>query len=182
MKFEARKIRLKDGRECILCPTSAEYAAEMIEFLKQTAGETPFLTSYADEVNYTLESEREILNQYFADEKSIMMLALVDGKIAGNAGVSGLGSKRRVLHRCSLGIALKKEYWRLGIAAAMIEYLTELAKYVGYEQMELEVVDGNDRAKKLYEKCGFTTTGKHLHAMKYDDGTYRDEWVMVKML
>lgn len=182
MKFEERKFRLRDGRECVLRPTTVEYAEEMIAFLKQTAAETPFLLSYPDEVNYTPEGEREVLNRYAEDEASAMLLALVDGKVAGNSSINPVGSKRRVAHRCSMGIALKQEYWGLGIGTAMIGYLTELAKRTGYEQIELEVVDGNDRAKALYEKCGFVTTGKHLDAMKYDDGTCRDEWLMVKKL
>ena len=64
----------------------------------------------------------------------------------------------------------------------MIGYLTELAGRIGYEQIELEVVDGNTSAKHLYEKCGFVETGRRVRAMKYDDGTYRDELVMSKIL
>lgn len=111
-----------------------------------------------------------------------MMLALVDGVVAGNCALNPLGSKRRILHRCSLAIALKKAYWSLGIGTAMISYLTELAQQIGYEQIELEVIDGNDQAVHLYTKCGFTETGRHLRALKYDDGTYRDELLMCKLL
>ena len=62
------------------------------------------------------------------------------------------------------------------------EVKEELARQIGYEQIELEVVDGNDTAKRLYEKCGFVETGKHVRALKYDDGTYRDEYIMIKVL
>lgn len=182
MKFEHRTVMLKDGRECILRPTTAEYAEEMIEYMKLTAAETPFLLRYPDEVCYTLEQEREILTRLYEDEKSVMMLAIVDGKVAGNSSINGLGYKRRILHRCGLAIALKKEFWGLGIGTAMIGYLSELAGKIGYEQMELDYVDGNDTARHLYEKCGFVATGRHVRAMKYDDGTYRDEIIMSKTL
>ena len=49
---------------------------------------------------------------------------------------------------------------------------------MGYEQIELGVIDGNERAKALYEKAGFVETGRYKNAMKYDDGTYRDEIIM----
>ena len=182
MKFEHREILLKDGCTCVLCPTYPEYAADMIEYLKITAEETPFVLRYPDEVNYTIEGEREILGRLLEDEGSVMMLALVDGKVAGNASINGLGNKRKILHRCSLAIALKKEFWNLGIGRAMIEYLTELAKKLGYEQIDLEVVDGNVNAKHLYEKCGFVESGKRIRALKYDNGTYRDEIFMSKIL
>ena len=182
MRFENRKVVLKDGRECVLRPSTAEYAQDMIDYMKITAAETPFLLRYPDEINYTLESEQEILTHIYEDEKSAMMLALVDGQVAGNCSISGMGDKRRILHRCSLAIALKKEYWGLGIGTAMLDYLTELAGRIGYEQIELDVVDGNTTAKSLYEKCGFVETGRRVRAMKYDDGTYRDELVMSKIL
>ncbi len=48
--------------------------------------------------------------------------------------------------------------------------------------MELEVAEGNNRAKSLYEKMGFVEEGKNIRALKYDDGTYRDEYKMIKIL
>lgn len=182
MRFQPRTLTLKDGRTCILCPTYPEYAEQMIEYLKLTAEETPFLLRYPDEVNYTLEGEREILQSLLENETGVMMMALVDGKVAGNCSINGKGNKRRVLHRCGLAIALKQEFWNLGIGTAMMEYLEELAIHIGYEQIELEVVEGNHTAKYLYEKCGFVETGKNVRALKYDDGTYRDEFIMIKVL
>lgn len=182
MRFSERTVTLKDGRTCLLCPTYPEYAADMVEYLKVTAEETPFLLRNPDEVNYTLEKEKEILGNLLESEYSVMMVAVVDGKVAGNCSLSGMGDKRRILHRCSLAIALKKAFWNLGIGTAMIQYLEELAIQIGYEQIELEVVDGNDTAKHLYEKCGFVETGKHVRALKYDDGSYRDELIMSKVL
>ena len=64
----------------------------------------------------------------------------------------------------------------------MIEYLTELAMEIGYEQIDLEVVADNEQARALYRKCGFTETGKRARALKFDDGSYHDEILMVKML
>ncbi len=182
MKFQPRTFTLKDGRTCMLCPTYPEFAADMIEYMKITAEETPFLLRYPDEVTFTLEKERELLAGILENETAVMMAAMVDGKVAGNCSLNGMGNKRRILHRSSLAIALKKEFWNLGIGTAMMQYLEELARQIGYEQIELEVVEGNDTAKRLYEKCGFVETGKHVRALKYDDGTYRDEFIMSKVL
>lgn len=52
---------------------------------------------------------------------------------------------------------------------------------MGYEQAEPEVAEGNVNAKALYEKAGFQVTGKSLRALKYDDGSYRDEYIMIKV-
>ena len=81
-----------------------------------------------------------------------------------------------------MAIALYKEYWNLGIGSAMITYLSELAKQIGYEQMDLEVVAENTRAQALYRKCGFIETGRRHHALRLDDGSYHDEILMYKKL
>ncbi|MCR4774737.1 MAG: GNAT family N-acetyltransferase [Saccharofermentans sp.] len=182
MRFQEREITLKDGRKCILRPNSSEYAAQMLDYLKETPAETDFLLRYPDEVKWTLEEEQKILDGLLENQYAIMMVAIVDGKVAGNAGVNGIGYQRKLWHRCSLAIALYKEYWGLGIGTAMLEYLTELAKQVGWTQIDLEVVEGNERALATYKKCGFVETGVRHHALRFDDGTYRDEILMYKNL
>ena len=57
MRFEDREIVLKDGRKCILRPTSPEYADQMIEYLEKTSAETPFLLREPEEVTLTPEQE-----------------------------------------------------------------------------------------------------------------------------
>jgi len=182
MRFEEREITLKDGRKCILRPTAPDIAEEMITYLRLTSAETPWLLRNPDEVSYTLEAEKEILSRILEDPKSVMMAAIVDGKVAGNCAVNSLGDKRKTMHRCSMAIALYQAYWGLGIGTAMIGYLTELAGQIGYEQMDLEVIDGNEQAQALYRKCGFVESGRRHHAVKFDDGSYHDEILMYKSL
>ena len=182
MKFEARTIVLKDGRSCVLRTTHPDDAEQMIEYMKRTASETPYLLRYPDEVSFTLEQERELLTNLLDSPDQVMMAAIVDGQIAGNCSLSGMGMKRKIRHRCSMAIALYQEYWNLGIGSSMIAYLTEIAIRLGYEQIDLEVVADNTRAQALYRKCGFTETGRRARALKLDDGTYHDEILMVKIL
>ena len=182
MKFPEREITLTDGRKCVLRPTGPDLAAEMIEYMKVTAGETEWLLRYPDEVSFTLESEQDILGRLLEDPGQVMMAAVVDGKVAGNASIGGIGNKRKILHRCSLAIALYREYWGLGIGTAMIGYLTELAEQIGFRQIDLEVVAENEQAQALYRKCGFEESGRRHNALKFDDGTSHDEILMYKLL
>lgn len=64
----------------------------------------------------------------------------------------------------------------------MLEYAIALAHNLAYEQMELSVICGNRRAISLYERYGFKACGSIPNAIKYDDGTYRDELQMIKTL
>lgn len=180
MIFEEKKIILRDGRTCILRPVEAKDAVDMIECLRMVSGETPFLLRNEDEVIYTVEAEEQLLENKRNDPREIMMVAEVEGVVAGNCGIVSKGSLRRVFHRCGFAIALKKDYWGFGIGSAMMEYAFYLAEKMGYRQAELEVVDGNNRARSLYERFGFKETGKNLRALQYDDGSYADESIMVK--
>ena len=182
MRFPERRITLKDGRTCILRPTAPDIAEEMIEYLKITSGETPWLLRNPDEVTYTPESEKEILSGLLDDPYSAMMVAIVDGKVAGNCSINGIGRKRKIQHRCSMAIALYQAYWHLGIGTAMIDYLAELARQIGYDQMDLEVIAGNTQAQALYRKCGFIESGRRHRAIKLDDGSYHDEILMYREL
>ena len=182
MRFEERVISLKDGRKCTLRSVRKEDAAAMIEYLRTVSGETVFLLRNADEVSYTIEAEGTLLENKQNAPREIMMVAEVDGAVAGNCGIVTYGDLRRVYHRCGFAIALKKAYWGVGLGTAMMEYALSLAEDMGYEQAELQVVDGNTRAKHLYEKMRFVEVGRSLRALKYDDGSYRDEICMVKML
>ena len=181
MDFAEKKIELKNGKEGILRAARQEDAEGMIALLKTVFGETTFLLRNVDEMSYTQEEERRILQEMLDAESEFMMLVQIEDEIAGNCAVMSKGGQRRVNHRCEFAIALKKEYWHLGLGGFMMEYALELAEKMGYEQMELGVVEGNDRAKALYERFGFEVTGKTPRAMKYDDGSYKDEYAMTKV-
>ena len=182
MRFEAREITLRDGRICTLRLAHPDDSAALIEYMIRTAGETEFVLRYPDEISYTEEQERELLSNILNDPGQVMMVGIVDGKLAGNCAVSGNGIRRKTRHRCSLAITLYREYWGLGIGTAMIGYLAELAAQIGYEQIDLEVVADNTRAQALYRKCGFAESGRKLRALKFDDGTYHDEILMTRIL
>ena len=182
MRFPPREIALRDGRTCVLQPPAPEFAEAMIDYLKAVAAETPWLLRCPEEVTYTPEDERGHLLRMLGDPRAAMLTALVDGRIAGNSSIDGHGPKRKLSHRCTMGIAIRREFWGLGLGAAMIAALEDLARQIGYEQMDLEVNADNVRALALYRRCGFEETGRRVRAVRFDDGTYHDELLMTKFL
>ena len=182
MIFTEKTITLKDGRNCILKPPVPEKAEEMISYLKQIAGETQFMSRYPDEIRKEAEDERAFLNRTLEDPKAVMIVAEADGKVVGSCSVFSNQEKRKIRHRCSMGIGLLEEYCEQGLGTAMLNILIEMAKQMGYELMELIVVADNTRAQGLYRKCGFIESGRYYHGMKFDDGSYDDEILMYKEL
>ena len=49
-------------------------------------------------------------------------------------------------------------------------------------QMELDVVKNNEKALEMYQRFGFEIIGTRKNALRYQDGTYADEYLMVKDL
>ena len=86
---------------------------------------------------------------------------MVDGVVAGTAGIEAVGAKYKLKHRAELGIAILKEYWGLGLGKALMEACIECAKEAGYTQLELNAVAENERAVSLYKKMGFVEYGRN---------------------
>lgn len=178
----AEKLTLPGGGFCVIRSAAPEDAPAMLRYMKQMLGETPYLLRTPEEFNYTPEEEADILSLLCHDPRSLMLLAETDGEIIASADVMPLGTKSRILHRCDLGISVRRDYWHQGIGSALMERLIAFAGEAGYEQLELEAVAENRRALGLYMKYGFTVYGTRPHGMKYPDGTYADDYLMVRRL
>ena len=153
----------------------------MLDYLKATSVETPYLVNEPEEITLTLEQEERFITANAENERALMIAGFLDGEHVGNCSFHMVSGKKRFLHRCGLGIALYQKFCGLGIGRQMMELVLEQAKRCGYEQVELEVVAENKRAVRLYESLGFEICGKMVHGMKYKDGSYADMYMMVKM-
>lgn len=180
MLVEPKTVTLKDGRKCTLRNAASKDAEQMLRYLYKTSEETDYILRYPDEVIYTVEQERQILTDCICQPSRVMIVADVEGVIAGNCDLSSKGIKRKLLHRSSIGIAVMKEFWGIGIGSALMRYCLEQADKIGYEQTELEVASENKRAIALYEKLGFRKIGQWPNALKRDDKTYYDEDIMIR--
>ena len=181
MFYPDKEIILKDGRTALLRAPSLSDAAGLLEYMKITAAETPFLLRTPEEVTMTVENEERYLSRSLADPNSLMILCFVEGELAGNCNLSRR-TKKKNAHRGSLGIALVKEFWNLGIGTALLSEIISAARDWGLHQLELEVIEGNDRAMALYRKLGFETVGFTPDAIRTEDGRYVKEFLMVKRL
>ncbi len=182
MRFGPVTIKDKLGREIILRSAEVSDGTDLVQYLKVTASETPFLIRELEEVTITVQQETAFLENKINDERELMLIATLDGKHIGNCSVMSLGSYKRYSHRCDIAIALYKEYWGVGIGKAMLETALDIARNIGYEQAELEVIADNKSAISLYEKLGFVKYGEFPNNMKYSDGSYANAYWMMKKL
>lgn len=155
------KIKMKNGQECTIRNATYEDGQQVSELYARVHDETDYLLAYSDEHAFDVEGESEFLKGREESSKDIMLLAVVDGKIVANAGISGIGNKDKVKHRAEFGISVLKEYWGLGIGRNLMNVCVECAKKAGYKQLELEVVADNAKACKMYKSAGFVEFGRN---------------------
>ena len=180
MIFNEKELTLGD-KKILLRSATPEDALTLLNYIKTVCCETRFLLCEADEIKYTEESEIEFINDKNSSENSMLIMAYVDGEYAGNCSFQPAGVSRRSNHRTDIGIALFQKYTGFGLGRLMLEQLLSVIEEAGYEQAELTVVEGNDRAYHLYESLGFRECGRVPNANKYEDGTYSDDIHMVKV-
>lgn len=172
---------LKDGRRAVIRNATADDAQGMLDYLNISAGETEYILRYPEECSkYTLEGEKKLFEERNASPNAEMLVCEVDGEIAGNCEIAW-SNKLKTRHRASVAIALISKYWGQGIGTKMFETLIRIAEgNPDILQMELEYVEGNNRARGLYEKMGFRITGIRPNGIRLKDGTLLNEYLMTR--
>lgn len=160
MKYSQRIIT-KSGKEIQLRNATASDGSAVLENFNLTHAETDYLLTYPDENRFDSEQESRFLERKEESPNEIELIAMVDSKVVGTAGVDAVGTKYKVAHRAEFGISVLKEYWGLGIGRALMEACIQCARDAGYVQLELSVVADNARAISMYQRAGFMECGRN---------------------
>jgi len=174
------EYKLKDGRVLLVREANENDAKEILEHMELVVSESDFLLSEPDEIDWDIEREKKIIKMYRESKNDLFLVAEFDGKVVGMLNFRG-GKRRRVKHKGEFGISVRKKYWGLGIGSALLNTLILWAKKVGIKKIQLEVVDGNERAINLYLKYGFEIEGRKKRAV-FKDGIYIDLIIMGRWL
>ena len=183
MIFNERNIILKNGRQAILKTPCIEDAEMLLNSIKTSTGETEFLSrTIEDWESVTVESEENFIHNVRESQNTLFIACYVDGVIAGNCDITfKTGSKTS--HRATVGIAIQKKYWNIGIGSAMFKELMKAAEQHNVtEIVDLEMIEGNNRAKALYEKFGFKIISVKPKYFKQKNGAYQNLVYMQKYL
>lgn len=160
MKYN-KTIILKNGTECCLRNGIESDGKAVFDNFNLTHEETDYLLSYPDENSFEAVKEGQFLKEKTESKNEIEIIAVIDGVVAGTAGIEAIGSKYKLKHRAEFGISVAKAFWGLGIGRALMEACIECACNAGYLQLELNVVSDNTRAIAMYESAGFVEYGRN---------------------
>lgn len=86
MKYE-KKMILPNSKELLLRNAAEEDAQIMLEVFFKAHEETGFLLTYNDESTLSVEEEKKYLKEKAESDNEIEIFAIVDGKVAGTAGI-----------------------------------------------------------------------------------------------
>jgi len=163
MSFNSRwikKVKLKDGRMILLRPEVAS-DLEMLWEMYSTLSEESLRFLPAPFTRDLVEGWVRNLN--FDYVLPILAICEVDGKerIVGAATLQFFHDNVNK-HKAEFGIAIHDDFQNLGLGTLLTLDMVEIARRKGLKKVCLNVVLGNNRAMKVYERCGFKVEGLML--------------------
>ncbi len=176
------ETRCKDGRMTWLRP-ARESDAEALHALQvalitdgrgQVLGpdEVPDAERYADRLFGRLDR---------VDAVYVACLDDPDGPLVAEGSVNRLGPKL-VRHVAGLEVGVHPDHQERGLGRAICEVLIDTARLAGVERLQLYVRADNPRAIGLYRALGFEHEVLRKRFVKLPDGSYVDDWSMVRWL
>ncbi len=182
MIYPEREIQLKNGRTAVLRSPGAADAEAMVNYMIAMSAETEFVGRYPEEIRETPEHEAEFLEKNRESKNSIQISAFVDGCLAANASISPFSERMKLRHRADFGIAVLEPYWGLGLGNELTFACIDMAREMGFTQVELSLLATNEKGLNLYRKAGFTLWGRLEKGFRLKSGAYEAELYMVKYL
>ncbi|MCH5343612.1 MAG: N-acetyltransferase [Acetatifactor sp.] len=103
-----------------------------------------------------------------------LLVARVEGKVAGYATLSSYREKEAYRSTVELSVYVEPSHQNMGVATALMEAILDLAREDERTHTVVSVItSGNEASTKLHEKFGFTFCGTISEVgMKF--GSYRD--------
>ena len=97
------------------------------------------------------------------------------GELVGFAMLQGLGDPHRKAHLRRIAVAEPGRGLGSELLAAVLDWLY---RETDVNRLDLDVYVDNPRARRAYEKAGFTVEGRLRDFHRDEDGSYRDMWLM----
>ena len=180
MIIEDKMIEYKNLRWVLRCPTEND-TVQLSELRVSIDGETEYLDREPGEGLLTPEDFKNIIHKDSMEEKTLFLVAEVDGKIVGFARCVGSGLSR-FRHKAEFGICILKACWGYRIGKVLLENILIWADTVGIKKITLTVVETNTKAIQLYKRYGFVEEGILVKDRIHKDGNYYNTVVMGRFL
>lgn len=99
----------------------------------------------------------------YAEPEGVLILAMVNGKVAGCCALRPLPTADHVNAAEMKRLYVRQAYRRLGIGRQLVEAVLDAARVVGYHSVLLDTLDDMESARALYEELGFINIAPYYH-------------------
>lgn len=177
-------MRLKNGIDVNIREIDEKDVNEYIRFKYQLACETErMMNKYPEEVDTDVENcIKKLTNDPEHPNPHTGLYAFYNNMIIGFVCFGPVEENIKSMHRAYYGIGILGEYTGLGLGRILSEIAFDEMRSRGFRQCELEVLEGNDRARSLYEKLGFISYGRRPNSVILKSGEIIANELMYKIL
>lgn len=153
----------------VVRPATLDDGAGFRASFEEVAGEGRWLASELP-IDW---SARTPWEELIRSPDTLVLVADGGGRIVG-----GLGLEVGRHGRADLGMHLVEGYRSAGIGSRLMEAAIDWAREVGAHKISLELFTSNERARRLYERHGFSVEGRHRRHWRRNDGSLADTLFM----
>jgi len=124
----------------------------------------------------TLQEEKAYLEKEQNNKNVFAIIDLETDEVIGNVGLHEINDINRT---ATLGIFIgNKNYWSKGYGTEAIQLILDFGfNYLNLNNIDLALMEFNQRALKCYEKCGFKEIGRKRKC-NFINGKYYDSILM----
>ncbi|MDB5939936.1 MAG: GCN5-related N-acetyltransferase [Polaromonas sp.] len=125
-------------------------------------------TEYATQLGIDLcfqnfDAELANLPGEYCEPRGALLLALVDGEIAGCCGLRALDSVDYPNAAEMKRLYVRKAFRRFGLGQQLAEAILDRARMAGYQSVLLDTLDDMESARALYVELGFEDIPPYYH-------------------
>lgn len=179
MIIKPKSMEGKNLSWILRCATKQD-ARELSILRLQIDGESENLDRESGEDYLSPETFEERIQKDMEADRSLFLVAEVEGRIVGFARCQG-NHLSRFRHGAEFGICIAKEYWGNGIGKALLQNILEWADNIELERIELSVVETNTGAISLYRSFGFIEEGLLRKNRLHKDGSCYSTVIMGRL-
>ena len=163
--FEGELVRLRAYEPADFAPLAA-----LLSDPEVLAGTTAPMPQAAADVQRRADRGRA------SDDEVVFAIdRLEDRRTIGGCGLKGIDAATR---RAELGVWIGKPFWNRGYGTDAVRTLCRYGfRFLNLQRIGLDLVATNERARRAYEKVGFTIEGRRRR-FEFADGAYVDSLVM----
>lgn len=161
-RYQIRPARLSDAKA--LAELRQTLDAETEYFDRMPGEDVMTATDFADQLRDSLVPDR-------------ILVVEREGRLIAYARCRGFHLKR-FAHKASFGLGVLQSDWGQGIGTQLMERIVAWANAQSLQKIQLEVVETNLSAIRLYQRHGFQEEGRLRHDRLLSDGCFYDTVLM----